>query len=101
MLSHDAQLLNLGAAIALISSLITIFTQDWVSARRKKRDRQEEIDKPTVVTVKDLETAGVITSAVLGKISAGELVQRGKGPEMDDGLAEKSEESPSDPSLSE
>ena len=41
-LSHDAQLLLLGAAIALISSLIGIFVKDWVSVRRKKIEREEK-----------------------------------------------------------
>ena len=41
-LSHDAQLLLLGAAIALISSLIGILVQDRVAARRKKIEREEK-----------------------------------------------------------
>jgi hypothetical protein len=47
MLSYDAQLLLLGAGIALISSLITIFVKDWVSARRRRIERKEEKKRRT------------------------------------------------------
>jgi len=41
-ISYDVQLIILGAAIVLVSSVITIFIKDWVSARRKRIERKEE-----------------------------------------------------------
>lgn len=47
-LSHDVQILILGAIVGGVFSLIAAFAgahhEDWVASRRETRDRQEELE---------------------------------------------------------